>query len=102
MTGRFFRFLRHQSFQLRLRPLMIHKGSPGVAEQIGKFGPRIRSAHIHNPDRFEPWSWRLDAKEARGLAALDTAPELPLRSDNQMLVQWIRMGGDLDPFAAAG
>ena len=43
-----------------------------------------------------------DTKQARGLTVLDASPELPLGSDNQVLVKRISMGGDLDPFAAAG
>ena len=38
----------------------------------------------------------------RGLAALDTAPELAFGGDNEVLVERIGMGRDLDPFAAAG
>ena len=45
---------------------------------------------------------RFDRKQGRGLAILDTAPELPLSSDNQVLVERIGMGRDLHPFAAAG
>src|SRR5262249_12280662 len=37
-----------------------------------------------------------------GLAALDTAPELACSRDNQVLIERVGMGGDLDPFAAAG
>ena len=45
---------------------------------------------------------RLDPEQGRGLAALDTAPELALGGDNEVLVERIGMGGDLHPFAAAG
>ena len=38
----------------------------------------------------------------RGLAVLDTAPELLFRGDDQVLVERIGMDRDLDPFAAAG
>ena len=47
-----------------------------VAEQTGKFRPGVRGAHVDNPNRFDPGLWWLDTKQARGLAALDTAPEL--------------------------
>ena len=53
-------------------------------------------------DRLNARLRRLDPEEGRGLAALDTTPELPLRSDNEVLVERIGMGGDLNPFAAAG
>src|SRR5215469_13971342 len=102
MTDCFFGILRHQHFQLSLASLMIEKSLPGAAEQAGKFGPGIRSAHIHNPDRFDPRRWWFNTEDARGLAALNTAPELPLSRDNQVLVERIGMGRDFDPFAAAG
>ena len=35
------------------------------------------------------------------MAGLDTAPEFPLGSDDEVLVEGIGVGGDLDPFAAA-
>ena len=38
----------------------------------------------------------------RRLAVLDTAPEFSFGSDDEVLVERIGMGGDLDPFAAAG
>ena len=37
-----------------------------------------------------------------GLAALDTTPELPLSGDDEVLVERIGMGLDLDPPTAAG
>src|SRR5215469_14604982 len=81
---------------------MIQKGLPGVAEQVGKLGPGIRAAHVYDSDRFDPRLRGFGAKEARGLATLDTAPELALGCDDKMLVERISMGGDFDPFAAAG
>src|SRR6516162_5131248 len=102
VADRFFGVLRHQRFQLGLRALMVQKGLPGAAEQTGEFRPRIRSTHIDDPDRLDSWLGRLDTKQARGLTVLDASPELPLGSDNQVLVKRISMGGDLDPFAAAG
>jgi hypothetical protein len=81
---------------------MIQKSLSGVAENTRKFRPGIRGAHIHNPNRLDPRLWWFDAEEARGLAALDTEPELPLGRDNEVLVKRIGVGGDLDPFAAAG
>ena len=45
---------------------------------------------------------RLDPKQPWRLAALDAAPELALRRDNEMLIERIGMGQDLDPLAAAG
>jgi len=81
---------------------MIKKGLSGAAEDSGKFGPGIRGAHIHNSNSFDSEFRRLDTEEARGLAALDAALEFALGSDNEMLIERIGMGGDLDPFAAPG
>ena len=47
-------------------------------------------------------SRRFGAEQGRGLAALDAAPEFPLGGDDQMLVERIGVGLDLDPLAAAG
>jgi hypothetical protein len=45
---------------------------------------------------FDPGFGWFDPKQARGLGALDTAPELPLGSDNQVLIKRISVGGNLD------
>ena len=68
----------------------------------GKLRPGIGGAHIDNAHRLDPRPRRLDAEQARGLAALDAAPEFPLGGDDQVLVERIGMGRDLDPLAAAG
>jgi hypothetical protein len=68
---------------------MVEKGLPRGAEETGEFRPGIRSGHIHDPDCFDPRLRRLNAEEARGLAALYTAPELALGSNNKMLVERI-------------
>ena len=44
---------------------------------------------------------RLDAKEVRGLAGLDTAPELPFRCEQEVLVERVGRNSHLDPLAAA-
>ena len=55
---------------------MVQKGLPSAAEQTGNFRPGIGPAHVDNPHGFNPGLRWFDAKEARGLAAFDTAPEL--------------------------
>src|SRR6516162_2926841 len=80
---------------------MVQKGLSGAAENPSKFRPGVRGTHIDDTHRLYSWLWRFDTKEVRGLAAFDTAPELSLRSNDQVLVKRIGMGGDLDPFAAA-
>ena len=39
---------------------------------------------------------------AGGLTTFDAAPELALGGHNEVLVERVGRGGDLDPFAAAG
>src|SRR5215469_14344407 len=102
MADRLFGILRHEHLQLGLRPLMIQECLPGTAEQPGEFGPRIRRAHVNDPNRLDPGLWRLNPEEARGLTTLDAAPEFALCRDNEVLIERISMGRDLDPFAAAG
>jgi hypothetical protein len=63
---------------------VLQKGLPGIAEQTGKLRPGIRGAHIHNPHCLDSGFWWFDTKEARGLAALDAAPELSLCCNNQI------------------
>ena len=62
----------------------------------------LDAAHIDQPDRRDPWSWRLGIEEARGLAGHHRAPEVPLGGDEEVLVE--RVGRDLhvQPMAAAG
>src|SRR5438309_7837687 len=94
--------LWHQGFQIGLGSLVVQKCLPCAAEYACNFRPRIRRAHIDDPDGLDSWLWRFDTEQARRLATLHTAPELPFSSDNEVLVERVRVGGDLDPFAAAG
>src|SRR5215472_2953151 len=81
---------------------MLQKGLSGAAEDSSKLCPGIRGAHVDDPHPFDAWLGRFNTKQSRGLAVLDAAPELPLGGDNEVLVEWIGMGSDLNPFAAAG
>ena len=102
MTRGFPGVLRHQGLQLRPRSLMVQGCLPGRLKQAGKLGPGVGSAHVDGADRLDPRPWRLDAKQARGLAGLDAAPELLLGGQQQVLVERIGRNRHLDPFAAAG
>src|SRR5262249_50083571 len=77
VADRFFGILWHQRLQLRFGPLMIQKGLARAAKQSRKLGPRVRAAHVYNPDCLDPRLGRFNPKQARGLPALDTTPELP-------------------------
>ena len=76
---------------------MLQKGLSGAAEETREFRPRVRIAHINNPDGLDPWLWRFDSEQLRWLAALDAAPELALGRDDEMLIERIGMGQNLDP-----
>ena len=51
----------------------------------------LDEAHVDDADRLQPRPRRLDPEQARGLAALDAAPELLLRGEQQVLVERIGM-----------
>src|SRR6476620_4213291 len=78
MTRGFPGILRHQGLQLGAGSLVVLGRLPGRLKQAGKLGPGVGAAHVDGPDRLDLWPWRLDAKQVRGLAGLDAAPELLL------------------------
>src|SRR5579863_4582595 len=100
MADRLLGILRHQALQLGLGPFMVEMGRAGLGKEAGELRPGIGRAHIDNADRLDPGFWRLDPERLWFLAALDAAPELPLGRDNEMLIERIGMGEDLDPFAS--
>src|SRR5262249_45684222 len=51
--------LGHQGFELALRPFMVEKGAPSVAEERGKLGPGVGRAHIDDADGLDAWTRRL-------------------------------------------
>ena len=85
MADRLLRILRHQSLELGFGLLVLEMRILGSDEDIGELRPGIGGAHIDDADCLNPRLRRLDAKQGRGLAALHTAPELPLRRDNKVL-----------------
>src|SRR5262245_35033232 len=50
--------LRHQRLELALCALVVEKGLPGVAEERGELGPRVRRAHIDNANGLDARPWR--------------------------------------------
>jgi hypothetical protein len=54
---------------------MLQVGIFRSPKHRGKFRPGVGRAHVHDPHRLDTSAWRLDPKEARGLAALHAAPE---------------------------
>src|SRR3954466_14200126 len=80
MPNRFLGVLRHQLLQLGLGGVVFGMGAAGLTKHTCEFGPGIRCAHVDDSDRLDLGPGRLDIKQARGLAALDAAPELSLRA----------------------
>ena len=64
----------------------------GAGKDAGELRPGIGRRHIDDPNGLDPRFWRLDPKQARGLASLDTAPELALGGDDQVLIERIGVG----------
>ena len=102
MADRLLGVLGHQALKLGLGLLMLEMGGAGAGKDAGKLRPGIGRAHIDDADGLDPRLGRLDPKQLRLLAVLDTAPELALGGDNEVLVERVGVGQDLYPFAAPG
>ena len=102
MTYRLLGILGHQAFELGLGLLVLKMRLAATGENRSEFRPGIGCGHVDDTDRCKPRLGRLDAEQLRLVATLDTAPELALGSDDQMLIERIGMGQDLNPFAATG
>ena len=76
-------------FQFSLGALVFEKCRVSSSKRAGEFCPGIGRAHIDDADRRNARLRRLDAEEGRGLAALDTTPELPLGGDDEVLIKGI-------------
>jgi hypothetical protein len=101
MSDRLTGILGHQALELSFRLLVLEVRGPGAEKNARELGPGIGGAHIDNPNRFDPRLWWLNSEQCRPLAIFDTAPELPLSGDDQVLAERIGMSFDLDPSAAA-
>src|ERR1700730_4244346 len=102
MADRLLGILGNEIFELTLCPLVIEKGAASIAEQGRELRPGIGCTHIHDADGLDARLWRLDAEEARRLAALDAAPEFLLRGQQEVLVERISGDRNFNPLAAAG
>ena len=95
--------------------LWIHGDEPlrlGLDCSCSRWSCRVRATDTREAARhwrrsYRPHAlprsglWRLNAKGFWFLAALGTAPELPLGGDNQVLIERIGMGQDLHPLASS-
>src|SRR6516164_9560443 len=53
VTDRLLGILGHQGFELSFGPFVVERGAPGIAEERGELGPRIRRAHIDDADGLD-------------------------------------------------
>ena len=89
MPDCFLGILRHEAFELGLGILMLEVGLSCSPKYAGEFGPSIRRTHVDDPYRLDSGARRLDAEEARGLAAFHAAPELLFRRQKEVLIERI-------------
>src|ERR1700690_3011923 len=101
MAACFLGILGHKPLELGLGSFMLDVSRSRLGKDAGELRPGIGGSHIDHPHRRDPRFWRLNAKRLWLLAALDTAPELPLGRDNEVLIERIGMGEDLDPLASS-
>ena len=102
MADRLLGILRHQALKLTLGLFVLKMSGLRPRKHRREFRPGIGRGHIDDPDRFYSWFWRFDSEQSRRLAILDTAPELPLGRNDEVLIERIGMDLDLHPFAATG
>src|SRR5580704_4548923 len=100
MPSRLLGILWHQTLQFCFGLFMFEVRRTGPRENRSELRPGIGGAHVDDADGLDSWLWRLDPEQPRWLAALDAAPELALRRDDEMLVERIGVGHDLYPLAA--
>ena len=96
MADRLFGILRHQALEFSPGLLVLEMRLVGAREDRGKLSPGIGCSHVDDADCFQPRLGRFDAEQLRLLTAHNAAPELALGGDNQMLIERIGMGEDLD------
>ena len=102
VTEGLLRLFGHEGLELSLRPFVLLMGFASPREDRGKLGPGVRGRHIDDPHGLDARLWRIDPEQGWVLTILDAPPELALGGDDQVLIERIGVGGDLDPFAAAG
>src|SRR5262249_45505210 len=68
MADRFLGVVRHQGFELALRPLVVEKGLPGIAEQRSALGSEIRRPYIEDADGVDARPRRLGIDQVRCFA----------------------------------
>src|SRR5262245_43683975 len=89
VADRFLGVLGHKGLELRLGILMLEVSLARASEHTREFRPCIGCAHVDDPHRFDPRAGRLEAKQSRGLATLNAAPEFFLGREQE-----VQMGGN--------
>ena len=91
-----------QTFELGLSVFVLKVGRPSPRKDPRKLRPGVGGTQVDDAHRLDPRLRRFDAEQGRGLAILDAAPEFPFGGNDEVLVERIGMGLDLDPFPAPG
>src|ERR1700747_1139749 len=99
MSARLLGILGHQYLEFGFGALVREEGFTRVAVNRRELCPRVRSAHVDDANGLYFGRRRLDAEQARGLAALDASPELPFCGQKEVLIERIGRNGHFDPFA---
>src|SRR5262245_53054411 len=99
VADRFLGVLGHKGLKFRLGILMLEVSLARAPKHASEFRPGIGCAHVDDPHRFDPRARRLEAKQSRGLATLNAAPEFFLGREQEVLVEGIGRDSDLHPFA---
>src|SRR5580704_5067463 len=86
MPDRLLGILRHQPLQFCFGLFVFEMRRTRPREGGCELRPGIRCAHVDNADRLDSWLRRFDTEQSGRLTALDTAPKLPLRGDDKVLV----------------
>src|SRR4029077_18987594 len=101
MADRLLRIFRDEAFQLGLGTLVFEISWLRWDEYGREDRPSVRRAHLNDADCLDPGLRWVDAEKGRGLSSFDTAPELPLGRNDEVLVERIGMDVDFHPLAAA-
>ena len=72
------------------------------AKLLANSAQAVGRAHVDNANRLDARLWQLKLQDSGTSPFSTPAPEFPFRGDDEMVVKRIRVGLDLDPFAAAG
>src|SRR6266851_3839709 len=89
MADRLLGVFRDQSLEFGLGALVLEVRLPRAAEDPSELGPAVGGVHIDDPHHLNSWPGRINQEQPRGLATLNTAPELFLGRQQEVLAKTI-------------